>query len=96
MRKPKVVTAEAVLACTVTSLDRAVVVGAFREGLRIDGTSEAAGFAFLAVSWTNRGDIDQARAFAVEARRRNPLAWQGLLDAIGTGDRSPMEVSDAK
>ena len=91
MRKPKVVTAEAVRARPVTSLDRAAVIGAFRAGLRIDGASDAAGAAFLAVSWTNRGDINRARAFAVEARRRNPLAWQGLLDAIGTGDRSPVE-----
>ena len=82
MRTPKVATPQAVLAATI---DRATVVDAFRTGLRVDGASEAAGAAFLAVSWTNGGDIDRARACAIEARRLNPTAWAQLSAVFGGG-----------
>jgi hypothetical protein len=58
--------------------DRERIVEAFRAGLAVDASSEAAGDAFLAVSYTNRGARMMAITYASAAANANASAW-GLL-----------------
>jgi hypothetical protein len=62
--------------------DRDRIVEAFRAGLASDPSSEAAGDAFLAVSYTNRNQRMMAISYASAAANANPRVWGPLYEAI--------------
>jgi hypothetical protein len=62
--------------------DRERIVEAFRAGLASDPSSEAAGDAFLAVSYTNRNQRMMAISYASAAADANPRVWGPLYGAI--------------
>lgn len=86
MRRPKVVTQptgdRSPVLAPVWKPDRERIVEAFRAGLASDPSSEAAGDAFLAVSYTHRGQRMMAISYASAAANANPLVWGPLHTAI--------------
>jgi len=68
---------------SLVGVDPECVVAAFRDGLRIDNASTAAGDAFLAVSYFHRKDETRSRAHAIAACKANPAAWSDLRACLG-------------